>query len=143
MGRPARRLFISSLIGLGLLAQQGGLRGTWGATDGSRQLVGRWTARVGGEPGTASGTWEVVGREGEVLAYGTWSLRKETESWSGSWAARALDGRVFSGEWTADTKLPPSAEFTELLASALAQVATGTWQMGNHKGSWSIRTGTE
>ena len=48
------------LIGLTLFAQQVSLRGTWSATEGSRQLAGRWTARPGGEGGSVSGTWEVV-----------------------------------------------------------------------------------
>jgi hypothetical protein len=128
------------LIGLTLFAQQVSLRGTWSATDGSRQLAGRWTARPGGEGGSVSGTWEVVSREGEVFLNGTWSLAKEPKAWRGSWAARLPDDRVLAGQWTATSKLDASAQFAELLKAAAAGAAGGTWRAGNRSGSWAIRT---
>jgi hypothetical protein len=102
--------------------------------------MGTWTAHAGAEPDTAAGGWKLLNNDGGVQSSGTWSLRKLGGQWHGSWSARLPDDRIISGEWTANTKLDPSASFLDLMGTAVSDVVSGTWQSGRQSGAWSIRT---
>jgi hypothetical protein len=128
-----------ALLLASLLPAQAQLRGRFAATDGSRTVSGTWTADLQTEADFSTGTWTLKNASGNTVARGTWAARKAGNAWRGVWQARAADRRTFSGTWTAQTKLPASSEFTDLLTLALTELVTGTWRTGNLSGAWSIR----
>src|SRR5690349_21476616 len=78
------------------------LTGMWTATVGNGPAMrGMWLAQIWkGSPNAASGSWSLLSDGGEVVLQGTWSARKTSQSWEGSWRARAENGRSLSGRWS-------------------------------------------
>jgi hypothetical protein len=136
----SRRALGLCLLSQALAGQSRELGGRWAATDGKRTYGGTWRAFPQPEPGTCGGDWVLKDDSGNVVATGTWSVRKSPQEWQGAWLAQLPDGRTLSGSWTAQTKLPPSSEFLTLLESAMSERLTGTWNYGGTDGSWSVRT---
>lgn len=123
-----------------LVLGHGSLSGTWSASDGSRTLVGTWTAVADSAHGAAIGTWTLANAQGATVAFGGWSAAKAAGRWSGGWRAN-VTGRPgdYSGSWTSSVPLGADAPFVELFETAARAVVSGTWNSGGSSGAWSIR----
>ena len=123
-----------------LVLGQGTRSGTWSATNGSRTLMGTWTAIPETAHDGAIGTWTLVDEHGATVAFGGWSAAKSAARWAGGWNAN-ITGRagVYSGTWTSSVGLKANARFTELFAAAVQAIASGTWTGVGQSGAWSIR----
>jgi len=125
-------------------ADQPKWQGTWAATVGSGgAFAGTWTAAPGGAPDTVAGTWSLRDQNGTELATGTWAAGKVGKVWKGTWQARRPSGQTYDGTWRARTELPPTSHFSDLFEAAIAPAVSGSWQMGNYAGAWTIRAYTQ
>jgi hypothetical protein len=112
-------------------------RGAWLATAGARTFHGRWTGQL--LPKThnaASGSWTLLSDSNQILLEGTWSMRKSSAGWQGTWTARLNSGRAFSGTWTSE--MTDGKTFEDMLNQTLAKQVTGSWQSGRMQGNWSL-----
>ena len=138
----ARNLILLSALSLLHAADPPAWQGTWAATLGSTQFAGTWNAVPGQAPNTVSGNWSLRNPNGAELATGTWAAGKEGKFWKGTWQARRSSGQIYDGTWRAQVELPPSAQFSKMLETAIAQAVSGSWGMGNYTGAWTIRAYT-
>ena len=131
------------LLASGMFAQQPASedehswRGAWVATAGARTFHGRWTGQL--LPKTrnaASGSWTLLSDSNQILLEGTWSMRKSSAGWQGTWTARLNSGRAFSGTWTSE--MTDGKTFEDMLNQTLAKQVTGSWQSGRMQGNWSL-----
>jgi hypothetical protein len=142
MRRLARTVLLLLSLSPAVPAQPKTWHGTWGANvaNSARVFSGTWDAVSSGDPNTVTGNWTLADQGGATLAAGAWSARKREKFWDGAWQARGSSGRIYSGTWSARPQLSPDMTFSELLESALAKTAGGTWRMGKgYWGGWSIR----
>jgi hypothetical protein len=141
MNCPAWTLLLLLSLSPAPAAQPKTWRGTWSATVGNGSTVfgGTWDAAVVDDADTLSGRWTLMDKSGATLADGTWAAHKDQNVWRGIWKARNRSGRLYSGTWRAQSQLPVSNGFSELLESALTKVANGTWQVGTYSGTWLMR----
>jgi len=117
------------------------LHGSWTATAGSTQVFwGTWTARVSPDkPNLAQGSWALLSKGGETLLEGTWSAQKDRTGWQGAWAARTLQGRSFSGTWTADLTGLSGKTFKQMLEWTVEKDIIGSWRSGRYEGNWRLK----
>jgi hypothetical protein len=100
-------------------------------------MRGTWLAQVSqGTPNAASGSWSLLNDAGEIVLTGTWSARKTSKSWEGSWAARAKNGRALSGTWSAALADFKGKTMQEMLALTIEKQIGGAWQSGSYQGNW-------
>jgi hypothetical protein len=114
----------------------------WSARSSNGQIFGgTWTAVPDAKTGTVTGTWTLVDAQGRTMANGGWSASKSPDGWVGFWRAANFGGteHEFTGSWRAAVDLKVTAGFAELFDSAVVNVVSGTWRMGNHSGAWSIQ----
>src|ERR1043166_7905083 len=113
-------------------AQSPELTGMWTATVGDGPAMrGMWLAQIWkGSPNAASGSWSLLSDGGEVVLQGTWSARKTSQSWEGSWRARAGNGRSLSGRWSAALEAFKGKTFQEMLTLTMEKRIGGDWQSG-------------
>ncbi|HXG53634.1 MAG TPA: SH3 domain-containing protein [candidate division Zixibacteria bacterium] len=112
----------------------------WNAvTSGGQAFQGSYTVEQSSAE-EVSGRWTLRGPDGKIILRGTWSARKFSTGWNGSWRA-SVEGRAGgrSGSWTADLRLPGSARLPEMFEAARRAVVRGIWASGQDSGSWSIR----
>jgi hypothetical protein len=117
------------------------MHGGWAATAGPSQVFrGTWTAQVPPDrPNMAQGSWTLLAETGQILLEGTWSAQKARAGWQGTWTARTLNGRSFSGTWKADiTDLGPKT-FKEMLERAAENEVAGWWRSGPYQGNWWLK----
>ena len=114
------------------------LIGMWTASVGNGPLMrGTWLAQVSkGTPNAASGSWSLLNDASEIVLTGTWSARKTTKSWEGSWTARARNGRSLSGRWSAALGDFKGQTIQEMLALTMQKQIGGAWQSGRYQGNW-------
>ena len=114
------------------------LTGMWKATVGNGPVMqGMWLAQISkASPNAASGSWSLLSDSGEVMLQGTWSARKTSQSWEGSWKARAGNGRALSGTWSAALGDFAGKTFREMLALTMEKQIGGAWQSGRYQGNW-------
>ena len=114
------------------------LTGIWTASVGNGPLMrGTWLAQVSkGTPNAASGSWSLLNDASEIVLTGTWSARKTTKSWEGSWTARARNGRSLSGTWSAALGDFKGKTIQEMLALTMQKQIGGAWQSGRYQGNW-------
>jgi hypothetical protein len=100
-------------------------------------MRGTWLAQVSkGTPNAASGSWSLLNDASEIVLTGTWSARKTTKSWEGSWTARARHGRSLSGTWSAALGDFKGQTMQEMLALTMQKQIGGAWQSGLYQGNW-------
>jgi hypothetical protein len=141
MNRSMLTVILLVSLSFAAAAQPKTWRGTWSATVGNGGTVfgGTWDASESDKPDTGLGSWTVKDQEGADVAAGTWAARKDAKIWRGNWQARTPSGRVYSGTWRAQSHLPSSSSFSQLLESAMSKMASGTWRMAAaYAGRWSI-----
>ena len=115
--------------------------GTWSAANTSgRTFMGTWTAVPDLKSGTVTGTWTLIDAQHKTLAGGGWSAARSPAGWTGAWRAN-VSGRKgeYSGTWTSGVDLKADVGFNDLFEKAVQSIVSGTWQMGNDSGGWSIR----
>ena len=114
------------------------LTGMWTATEGNGPAMrGMWLAQIAeSNPNAASGSWSLLSDGGEVVLEGTWSARKTSQNWEGSWRARARNGRSLSGTWSAALEDLPGKTFKEMLSLTMEKQIGGSWQSGRYGGHW-------
>lgn len=114
------------------------LTGMWKATVGNGPIMqGMWLAQTSkSSPNAASGSWSLLSDAGEIVIQGTWSARKTGQRWEGSWRARAGNGRVLSGTWSASLGDFQGKTFREMLELTMQKQIGGTWQSGVYQGNW-------
>jgi len=114
------------------------LSGMWTATEGNGPpMRGMWLAQIAeSSPNAASGSWSLLSDGGEVVLEGTWSARKTSQNWEGSWRARARNGRSLSGTWSAALGDFRGKTFKEMLSLAMEKQIGGSWQSGGYSGHW-------
>jgi hypothetical protein len=116
-------------------------RGIWIATAGPAQSFhGRWWASL--LPLThnaASGSWTLLSDTNQILLEGTWSARKSSRGWQGTWSARVGGGQTFSGTWMSDTTDPSDKTFEDMLNRTLEKQVGGSWQKGRMQGGWWLQ----
>lgn len=117
------------------------LHGSWTATAGRSQVFwGTWTAQVSPDkPNAAQGSWALLSDGGQTLLEGTWSAQKASSGWQGAWAARTLQGRSFSGTWTADIPGSSGRTFKQMLESTAEKDLVGSWRSGRYEGNWRLK----
>jgi len=118
------------------------LTGMWTATVGNGPAMrGLWLAQIWkGSPNAASGSWSLLSDGGEVLLQGTWSARKTSQSWEGSWRARAGNGPSLSGRWSAALEDFKGKTFQEMLTLTMEKQVGGAWQSGRYRGNWWLES---
>jgi hypothetical protein len=116
------------------------LHGSWSATAGQTQVFwGTWTAQATSDkPNVAEGSWALLSRGGEVLLEGTWAAQKAGAGWQGTWAARTLQGRLFSGTWTANMIGLRARTLKEMLERTAERDIVGSWRSGRYQGNWRL-----
>jgi len=115
-------------------------RGVWIASAGPQSFRGRWwAALVPGTHNAASGSWTLLSDTNQILLEGTWSARKSSRGWQGTWSARAGRGQTFSGTWTSDAMDPSDKTFEDMLNRALEKQISGSWQKGRMQGGWWLQ----
>lgn len=139
LNRMAWALVLLSSFALSIGAEEPAWQGTWAATAGSTMFAGTWNAVPGEAPNTVGGSWSLRDQNGTELAIGTWAAGKEGKFWRGTWQARRPSGQIYDGAWRAQVQLPAAAHFSALFEAAIAGAVSGTWQMGNYGGAWTIR----
>jgi hypothetical protein len=103
-------------------------------------LRGTWKAQVPPDrPNLAQGSWTLLDEADQVLLQGTWSAQKARSGWQGTWTARALNGRSFSGTWKADITALGTKTFKEMLERATENEITGWWRSGSYQGNWRLK----
>jgi hypothetical protein len=112
--------------------------GMWKATVGNGSMLqGMWLAQVSkASPNAASGSWSLLSDAGQVVMEGTWSARKTSQGWEGSWRARAASGRSLTGTWSAALGEFKGKTFSEMLALTMQKQIGGAWQSGPYQGNW-------
>jgi len=96
-----------------------------------------WLAQIAeSSPNAAAGSWSLLSEGGEVVLEGTWSARKTSQNWEGSWRARARNGRSLSGTWSAALGDFRGKTFKEMLSLAMEKQIGGSWQSGGYSGHW-------
>jgi hypothetical protein len=137
------RLLAVILLSSSLLAgvaDQPKWQGTWAATAGNGgAFAGTWNASPGETTDTVAGTWSLRDQNGAELATGTWAMGKEGKVWKGTWQARRASGQVYDGAWRTQEALPAGSHLSSLFEAAIAKAMSGSWQMGNLTGAWTIR----
>jgi len=118
-------------------------RGSWIGTAGPSQVYrGRWTGQVlPKNANAAQGSWSVLSDSKRTVIEGTWSAKKSVVRWQGTWAARAQNGRPFSGTWRADLVKSKSNTFQQLLEQTLKNQVAGRWASGRLHGNWWLQGG--
>jgi hypothetical protein len=114
---------------------------TWSAqTAAGRTFVGSWTVAPGTAADHASGTWALGEGNDKIVLRGTWSARKFSTGWNGTWRA-TVEGqkREFAGSWTADFPETDDAFIGDLFSSVARDAIRGIWSAENDSGSWSLR----
>ena len=133
-------LAVAVLLSSGTLAQEAAtvLRGSWTATAGPSQVLrGTWAGQVLAQNrDAAEGSWTLLDAGGQIVLQGTWSAQKTGHGWQGSWTARVLRGRSFSGTWTANLPDLSKRTFEDLLEQTLEKETGGYWRSGSYKGNW-------
>ncbi len=116
-------------------------RGSWTASAGSARLFhGRWTGQVSQQgANTARGSWTLLADSGQILLEGTWSARKNSAGWHGTWIARTEQGRSLSGTWQAGITDPRMKTLGDMLKRSLEEATEGRWQSGPYKGQWWLK----
>jgi hypothetical protein len=119
------------------------LRGSWTATVGPTQSQvyrGTWTAAVASRtPNSARGTWTLYVDADQSVVQGTWTAQKAPAAWHGSWTAKTVQGRAFSGTWTSDDEGLSGKTLLDLLQKAVQQQIAGSWRAGALTGNWWLR----
>lgn len=125
------------------LAQQPSstLQGSWTATAGASQVFqGRWFARVlPNNKNAASGSWTLFNERSQVVLEGTWSARKSTGGWSGTWSARIQKSKTVSGTWDAAMPDFNAKTFEDMLNRTAEKQIGGSWQSGHAQGNWWLQ----
>jgi hypothetical protein len=114
---------------------------TWSAqTAAGRTFVGSWTVAPGTAADHASGTWALGEGNDKIVLRGTWSARKFSTGWNGTWRA-TVEGqkREFAGSWTADFPETDDAFIGDLFSSVARDAIRGIWSAEDDSGSWSLR----
>ncbi len=115
------------------------LQGAFTASAGPAAYRGKWSARVFTRtPNTAAGSWILLNDKNDIVLQGTWSAQKSSAAWKGTWRARVLNGRAFSGTWTATDPGPGSKTFAAMLQAAIQGAVAGTWARGGYGGDWRL-----
>jgi len=114
------------------------LTGMWTASVGNGPLLrGTWLAQVStATSNAASGSWSLLNDASEIVLTGTWSARKASRSWEGSWTARVKGGRSLSGTWSAGLADFNGKTMREMLALTMQKQIAGAWQSGRYQGNW-------
>ncbi|HEV2118407.1 MAG TPA: hypothetical protein VGR48_20380 [Terriglobales bacterium] len=136
-----RLIFIAVLfLCLPALGQEpAALQGSFIASAGPATFRGKWSASVSSrQPNTVAGSWILLNEHNDMVLQGTWSAQKSTAGWKGTWRARVLRGRAYSGSWTASEPGPGSKTFADMLQAAVKSGAAGTWATGGHGGNWRL-----
>src|SRR5215831_16149756 len=112
--------------------------GMWKATVGDGPVMqGMWLAEISeGSQNAARGSWSLLNDSGEVVLQGTWSARKTSPGWEGSWSARAGNGRALSGTWSASLGEFKGKTLHEMLALTVEKQIGGGWHSGRYQGNW-------
>lgn len=114
------------------------LQGAFTASAGPATFRGKWSASVSSrQPNTAAGSWILLNDSNDIVLQGTWSARKTGAAWKGTWRARVLKGRGYSGTWTA-SEPGPGRTFADMLQAATKGGAAGTWATGAYGGTWRL-----
>lgn len=122
-----------------LSQQPATLQGAFTASAGPGIFRGKWSASISSRtPNTAAGSWILLNERNDIVLQGTWSARKSGTAWQGTWRARVLRGRAYSGSWTASEPGPDSKSFAEMLQAATKKGAVGTWSSGSLAGNWRL-----
>jgi hypothetical protein len=116
-------------------------RGTWMATSGTtHSFRGRWRAAL--LPAThnaASGSWTLLSDTNQILLEGTWSARKSSRGWQGTWSASISRGQTFSGTWTSDVTDLNDKTFEDMFKRTIEKQVSGSWQRGRMQGGWWLQ----
>jgi hypothetical protein len=137
-------LVLALFVGSSALAQQVSpvLSGTWTATAGPTQVLrGTWSGQTSPHsPNVARGSWTLLNEAGdEILMQGTWSAQKIAQGWRGTWTARILNGRSFSGTWNADMAGFGGKTIEEMLERTTTKEIAGWWRSGGYQGNWWLK----
>ena len=115
------------------------LQGAFTASAGPATFRGKWSASVSSrQPNTVAGSWILLNDSNDIVLQGTWSAQKVGARWKGTWRARVLHGRAYSGSWTASEPGPGSKNFADMLQAAVKSGAAGTWATGAYAGHWRL-----
>ena len=116
------------------------IRGSWLATLGpARVLHGIWSGHaLLGRPDAAQGSWTLVSDANLILLKGTWSTQKSPRGWQGTWSARTLQGRSFSGTWESNLAGFNGKTFEDMLRHTSEKVIAGEWRSGRLRGNWRL-----
>jgi hypothetical protein len=115
------------------------LQGAFTASAGAATYRGKWSATFSSRtPSNAAGAWILLNDRNDIMLQGTWSARKTGAAWKGTWRARVLRGRAFSGTWSASEPGPGSKTFADMLEAAISSGTAGTWATGGYGGNWRL-----
>jgi len=129
-------IFCSAALGQGAAPV---LQGAFTASAGPVLFRGKWSARVSSRtPNAAAGSWVLLNEHNDIVQQGTWSAQKSGAGWKGTWHARVLRGRAYSGSWAASQPGPVSKTFGEMLQAAITNGTSGTWRTGGYGGEWRL-----
>jgi hypothetical protein len=138
------RLFAALLMASCALGQEAssGRHGSWAAAAGTNQIFrGTWTGgTLPGKPNIAQGSWTLISDTGETTLEGTWSAAKSSVAWQGTWTARTVQGRTFSGTWRADLADFKGKTFEEMLELTAQKEVAGWWRSGRYQGNWWLKS---
>lgn len=116
------------------------LSGEWTATAGRQVLRGTWTAQTSSRrSNSASGSWTLIAGDGQLVAEGTWSARKSSGAWHGTWRARVGNGRPLSGSWDAAISDSSVKTFAEMFLATTKKQISGDWHHGGDAGNWWLQ----
>jgi len=136
-------LAVSLLLALCAAAQEAAstLQGSWTATAGASQVLqGRWFARVlPNNMNVASGSWTLFNERRQVVLEGTWSARKSTSGWRGTWSARIQKSETVSGTWDAAMADSNAKTLEDMLKRTAEKQIGGSWQSGHAQGNWWLQ----
>jgi hypothetical protein len=118
------------------------LRGSWGATAGTRIFQGTWTATLSpSKPNLAEGSWTVIGAN-RVVLQGTWAAEKQRAGWRGAWSALVASAPAGSppmtGTWQANVKESALQTLADMLQRTAEGQVDGTWSHAGMSGTWSL-----
>ena len=115
------------------------VEGSFIVSAGPGYFRGKWSASFSERtPNTAAGSWILLNERNDIVLQGTWSARKNGAAWRGTWRARVLRGRAYSGIWTATEPGPDSKTFSEMLAGVAKNRPSGTWSSAGYGGNWRL-----
>ena len=117
------------------------LRGSWIAASGpNRVLRGRWSAQVLADTKNAAhGSWTLLNHGDQIVLEGTWSARKSSRGWQGTWSARIQNGRAVFGMWEAEMADSNWKTFEDMLKRTVEKQIGGSWQSGRAQGNWWLQ----